>query len=200
MQTEIIIPQTTLTTQRGVAIWLFGLSGSGKTTIANLLAEKLRQQQIVCYTLDGDQLRHSLHKDLGFSPEDRAANIKRAASLAKEFTDKNVVVICSFITPLAAHRMLARQIIGDRYFEVFVDAPLWICEERDVKGLYKKARNNEILQFTGISAPFEPSDNSWLHVHTDVETENESADKVLDALRYFSEYSENSMTEIKPGL
>ncbi len=178
----VAVPDTPLTTQRGAVIWLFGLSGSGKSTIAAQLAGKLRAQHFENYVLDGDLLRLTVNSDLGFSPDDRSENIRRAAVMAQELAERNMVVICSFITPLNEHRLVARRIVKDRYYEVFVDCPLWLCEQRDVKGLYRKARNREIDNFTGISATFEPSVDSWLHLHTDVETESESVALVMNAI------------------
>ncbi len=178
---DIEIPVTTITGQKGAAIWLFGLSGSGKSTIANQLLKELAQLSITCRILDGDLLRLTINKDLGFSIADRAENIRRAATIAQMLTDKNFVVICSFITPLEEHRHIAKNILGDKYHEVFVDCPLHICEQRDVKGLYKKARNEEIKNFTGINSAFELPQNPWLHLHTDVESEKESVSLLLKA-------------------
>ncbi|WP_051584744.1 adenylyl-sulfate kinase [Pedobacter jeongneungensis] len=165
--------------QKGIVIWLFGLSGSGKTTISSLLKEKLAEQGFFTVTLDGDVLRTGINKDLGFSESDRAENIRRAAEIAKVMLKNNMITICSFITPLEEHRALAAEIIGERYFEVFLDCPLAICQERDVKGLYKNAGLNLIQNFTGISAKFEPAINANLIIKTHIESPTQSRDRVF---------------------
>lgn len=165
--------------QKGIAIWLMGLSGSGKTTIAQLLEHRLRQEQYFALTLDGDVLRNTLNKDLSFSTKDRAENIRRAAEIAKLLVQKNVITICSFITPLQQHRDIASAILDDLYFEVYVECPLQVCEARDVKGLYKKARNNEISDFTGIGSGFEAPQYPWLTLHTGNQTVEQSVDTLL---------------------
>ncbi len=164
--------------QNGMAIWLTGLSGSGKSTIALLLEKKLTEENYFVVVLDGDELRKTLNKDLGYSEADRTENIRRAAEITNLLVQKNIVVICSFITPLQKLRALAASITGEAYYEVFVDCPLQVCEERDVKGLYKKARNNEISDFTGIGAVFEPAVHAQLTIHTDNETAYLSMEKV----------------------
>ncbi|MCO5236913.1 MAG: adenylyl-sulfate kinase [Chitinophagaceae bacterium] len=164
--------------QKGVVVWLTGLSGSGKTTVAGLLNKRLAENHFLSVVLDGDELRKTLNKDLGFSEADRAENIRRAAELAKLLARKNIIVICSFITPLQKHRRLAAAITEDRFFEVFLDCPLSVCEQRDVKGLYRKARNNEIPDFTGIGSAFEPGVEARLILHTDVESATESMEKL----------------------
>ncbi len=165
--------------QKGMVIWMTGLSGSGKSTIARLLEKKLGEENYFSVVLDGDELRQTLNKDLGFSEADRSENIRRAAELAKLLVQKNIIVICSFITPLQKHRQLAAAITGDVYYEVFVDCPLQICEQRDVKGLYRKARNNEITDFTGIGSGFEPGVNANLTLHTNTESATESMEKLF---------------------
>lgn len=162
--------------QKGIVIWLTGLSGSGKSTIAKLLEQKLKADNYFSVVLDGDELRRTINKDLGFSEADRTENIRRAAELAKLLVQKNVITICSFITPMQRQRAMAQSIVGgEMYYEVFIDCPLTVCEERDVKGLYRKARNNEIKDFTGIGADFEPAYNSWLTLYTGNEIPEESA-------------------------
>lgn len=168
-----------LSRQKGTVVWLFGLSGSGKTTITQLLETYLREQHYFAVSLDGDALRNTLNKDLSFSAKDRAENIRRAAELAKILVQKNIITICSFITPLQEHRDIASAILGDSYFEVFVDCPLEVCEDRDVKGLYKKARKNEVKEFTGISSGFEKPGFPWLVIRTDQQTPGESARLLL---------------------
>lgn len=165
--------------QRGIVVWLFGLSGSGKTTISTLLKEKLEKEGFFAITLDGDVLREGINKDLGFSEADRAENIRRAAEIAKIMMMSNIITICSFITPLEQYRALAAQIIGEQYFEVFLDCPLAICKERDVKGLYKDADQNLISNFTGVSARFEPALNANLIIRTNTESPIQSRDKLF---------------------
>ncbi|ARS41270.1 adenylyl-sulfate kinase [Sphingobacteriaceae bacterium GW460-11-11-14-LB5] len=165
--------------QKGIVVWLFGLSGSGKTTISTLLKEKLEEEGFFAITLDGDVLREGINKDLGFSEADRAENIRRAAEIARLMMMNNVITICSFITPLEEHRALAAQIIGEQYFEVFLDCPLAVCKERDVKGLYKDADRNLISNFTGVSARFEPALNAHLIIKTNTESPVQSRDKLF---------------------
>ena len=141
---------------RGATVWLTGLSGSGKSTIAVDLEKRLCERSVRTYILDGDNIRHGLNKNLGFSPEDRTENIRRIGEVAKLFTDAGLVAITAFISPYRADRDQVRALMkpGD-FVEVFVDCPIEVCEQRDVKGLYKKARAGEIKEFTGISAPYE---------------------------------------------
>lgn len=163
--TDITWHQTTVTAQdreqllnqKGCVIWFTGLSGSGKSTLANAVAQLLHQRQHHTYVLDGDNVRHGLNKNLGFSPEDREENIRRIGEVAKLFVDAGTIVMTAFISPYRADRAQARALLpDDRFAEVFVACPLDVCEERDPKGLYKKARAGEIKEFTGISAPYEP--------------------------------------------
>ncbi len=142
--------------QRGCAVWMTGLSGSGKSTIAIALERRLHERGLYAVVLDGDNVRTGINSNLGFSDADRTENIRRIAEAAKLFVQNGAVVICCFVSPTQAVRELARAIIGNRDFiEVFVDTPLEECERRDVKGLYAKARAGEVKDFTGISAPFE---------------------------------------------
>lgn len=146
--------------QKALTIWMSGLSGSGKSTIANNLELSLNSMNYHTYILDGDNTRLGLNKDLGFSEEDRIENIRRVAEVCKLMNDAGLIVICSFISPFKKNRDQAREIIGeDKFIEVFVDTDLEICEKRDSKGLYKKARLGEIKEFTGISSPFEIPEN-----------------------------------------
>jgi len=160
---------------RGCTIWMTGLSGSGKSTLAVALEKKLWERGVRAFVLDGDNIRHGLNKDLGFSPEDRNENIRRIGEVAKLFTDAGVINITAFISPYRADRDRARAIMnkGD-FIEVFVDCPTEVCERRDPKGLYKKARAGEIPEFTGISAPYETPINPEIVLHTDRESEDES--------------------------
>lgn len=142
--------------QRGATIWFTGLSGSGKSTIAIALEERLSREGILCRILDGDNIRTGINRGLGFSEEDRRENIRRIAEVCKLFTDTGIVTLAAFVSPTNELRELAREIIGDEDFiEVYVSTPLEECERRDVKGLYAKARRGEIKDFTGITSPFE---------------------------------------------
>ena len=146
--------------QKALTIWMSGLSGSGKSTIANNLEFTLHSMSYHTYILDGDNTRLGLNKNLGFSEEDRVENIRRVAEVCKLMNDAGLIVICSFISPFKINRDHARDIIGeDKFVEVFIDTDLEICENRDTKGLYKKARLGEIKEFTGISSPFEIPEN-----------------------------------------
>lgn len=154
--------------QNSPVIWLTGLSGSGKSTIANELAIKLQQEGKLAYILDGDNVRMGLNKDLGFSDDDRKENIRRIAEVAKLLSDAGVIVITAFISPFREERENAKEIIGKNNFtEVYVEAPLMVCEDRDPKGLYKKARNGEIPMFTGIDSPYEEPLNADLIISTE---------------------------------
>ena len=156
-----------LLNQKGCVIWFTGLSGSGKSTLANAVEYVLHQQRHHTYVLDGDNVRHGLNKNLGFSPEDREENIRRIGEVAKLFADAGSIVMTAFISPYRADRDQARALIAEgRFVEVFVDCPLEVCEERDTKGLYKKARAGEIKEFTGISAPYESPLNPEVTVNS----------------------------------
>ncbi len=167
---------------RGVTVWFTGLSGAGKTTISRAVAEKLRSLDCKLEILDGDIVRENLTKGLGFSKEDREENIRRIGFVAHLLTRNGVIVLVSAISPYRSMREEAKQRIGD-FVEVFVNAPLNVCEERDVKGLYKKARAGEIKQFTGISDPYEPPAEPTIECRTDLESEEESVAKVLNTLK-----------------
>ena len=172
-----------LLNQKGCVIWFTGLSGSGKSTLANAVEQILHQQQHHTYVLDGDNVRHGLNKNLGFSPADREENIRRIGEVAKLFTDAGTIVMTAFISPYRVDRDQARTLIAaNRFVEVFVDCPLEVCEERDTKGLYKKARAGEIKEFTGISAPYEPPLNPEVTVNTDILSIEECAQAVVETL------------------
>ncbi len=172
-----------LLNQKGCVIWFTGLSGSGKSTLANAVEQILHQQQHHTYVLDGDNVRHGLNKNLGFSPADREENIRRIGEVAKLFTDAGTIVMTAFISPYRVDRDQARALIAaNRFVEVFVDCPLEVCEERDTKGLYKKARAGEIKEFTGISAPYEPPLNPEVTVNTDILSIEECAQAVVETL------------------
>lgn len=168
---------------KGCTIWMTGLSGSGKSTLAVALEKKLWDRGIRSYVLDGDNIRHGLNKDLGFSPKDRTENIRRIGEVAKLFTDAGVINVTAFISPYRADRDSVRALMaaGD-FIEVHVDCPVEVCERRDVKGLYKKARAGEIPEFTGISAPYEEPLNPELTVNTDRHSEEECLNQLLQHL------------------
>ncbi len=169
--------------QRSAVVWLTGLSGSGKSTIAQALETKLHEAGFFTKLLDGDNIRVGLNKNLGFSEEDRQENIRRIAEAAKLFLDGGVITLCSFVSPTIQIRELARQIIGpEDFLEVYVNAPLEVCEARDVKGLYKKARAGQIPQFTGIDSPFEAPEAPFLELHTDQEELLQCVERLWDAL------------------
>lgn len=166
---------------RGVTVWFTGLSGAGKTTITRAIAEELRAKECQLEILDGDIVRENLTKGLGFSKEDRDINIRRIGFVANLLTRNGVIVLVSAISPYRAVREEVRQTVGD-FVEVFVNAPLGTCEERDVKGLYKRARAGEIKQFTGIDDPYEPPLNPEVECRTDLEELSESVAKVMSKL------------------
>jgi len=170
--------------QRGVCLWFTGLSGSGKSTIANEAQNLLFERGHLTYVLDGDNVRHGLNKDLGFSPEDRTENIRRIGEVSKLFVDAGVIVMTAFISPYHEDRERARQLMPDgEFIEVYVECSLEVCEERDVKGLYKKARAGQITDFTGISAPYEAPEDPELVVNTARQTDVRiNAQKVVDYL------------------
>ncbi|MFL7793177.1 MAG: adenylyl-sulfate kinase [Anaerolineae bacterium] len=164
--------------QKGVTIWLTGLSGAGKTSIAVPLTEELQKRGVKVERLDGDVVRKSLTRDLGFSKEDRDKNIERVTFVAKLLTRNDVIVPCAFISPYRAERARAREEIGE-FIEVYVECPLEVCAERDVKGMYAKAFAGEIPHFTGVSDPYEPPENPDIVCHTANETVEESVTKVI---------------------
>ncbi|HNV30342.1 MAG TPA: adenylyl-sulfate kinase [Cyclobacteriaceae bacterium] len=164
-------------------IWFTGLSGAGKTTLATEIKNQLELRGVRVYLLDGDQLRSGLNADLGFSQEDRTENIRRAAEIAKLLCDEGYYVLATFISPFEKDRSMARRIVGSgRYREVFVQCPLVICEQRDVKGLYKKARSGAISQFTGIDSPYEEPRFSDIIIHTDEQSVAEAVNLIFKKL------------------
>jgi len=170
--------------QQPVVLWFTGLSGSGKSTIANEVERQLFALGHHSYLLDGDNVRHGLNRDLGFTDADRVENIRRVAEVARLMMDAGLIVLTAFISPFRAERIAARQTIGDdRFLEVFVDTPLAVAEQRDTKGLYKKARAGELKNFTGIDSPYEPPENPALVVTTDDKTPVETAAEVVRLLR-----------------
>ena len=175
--------------QHGFTIWLTGLSGSGKSTVATALEQHLLHRALAAYRLDGDNLRFGLNRDLGFSAADRDENLRRVAEVARLFADAAAVAVTSFISPTRADRALARKIHaearGDEegeglgFVEVWVDCPIAVAEERDPKGLYKKARSGEIKEFTGVSAPYEEPESPDVHVRTDKESVEQAVAKIV---------------------
>ena len=168
---------------RGAVVWFTGLSGSGKSTLAHTVEERLHQMGCRTFVFDGDNVRHGLCSDLGFSIEDRAENIRRIAEMCRLFLEAGVIALTAFISPFAKDRRLVRKLIGDEDFnEVYCECPLEICESRDVKGLYKKARAGEIKEFTGISSPYEPPEDPELIVQTGSTPLDTSVDQVVELL------------------
>ncbi len=166
--------------QSSLVIWMVGLSGSGKSTLARALENSLYQKGVITQLLDGDNLRTGINNNLGFSVEDRIENIRRAAEVSKLFANCGIVTICSLISPTEEVREMARSIVGaEKYYEVFVSCPISVCEQRDVKGLYAKARRGEIKDFTGIDSPFEEPARPNLIVETDKNDLNTCHTKLL---------------------
>lgn len=169
--------------QRGVVLWFTGLSGSGKSSVANEVAYKLHSMGHITYVLDGDNIRHGLNKDLGFSPEDRDENIRRISEVACLFADAGVIAITAFISPYRKLRNFCRELAGQgRFLEIYTKACLETCEKRDPKGLYKKAKAGVIKDFTGVNAPYEEPEDPELIIDTDKYNVEESAEIVLKKL------------------
>ena len=178
----------------GLVVWLTGLSGSGKSSIATELERELFNLGKQSYVLDGDNIRHGLCSDLAFTPQDRRENIRRVGEVAKLFADAGIICITAFISPYRSDRDIVRNMVLDqRFVEVFVDAPLEVCEQRDPKGLYAKARSNEIKEFTGISAPYETPEKPELHLRTDQISVSEAVAEILDYLHVKAEETEISI-------
>lgn len=169
--------------QRGATLWFTGLSGAGKSTLAVATEEALYEQGYLTYILDGDNIRSGINANLGFSPEDRTENIRRIAEIAKLFRDTGVINLSAFISPYREDRALARHLADGDFIEVYVDAPLDTCEERDPKGLYQKARAGEIREFTGVSAPYEAPEQPEIHVRTDSQSVEECVEQILHYLK-----------------
>jgi len=171
-----------LLNQRSIVIWLVGLSGSGKSTLARGLENALHKTGYLTQVLDGDNLRSGINNNLSFTEEDRVENIRRAAEVSKLFANCGIITICSLISPTQEIRKMARKIIGDKYFEVFVNCPIEVCESRDTKGLYKRARNGEIKNFTGIDSEYQPPEAPELVLRTERDSPEECVRQILDLL------------------
>jgi len=169
---------------KSVVLWFTGLSGSGKSTLAHAVEEKLYQMGCRVFVLDGDNVRHGLSGDLGFSDADRKENLRRVGEVSKLFIEAGIIVLTAFISPFGDDRRKVRSMMphGD-FIEIYADCPIEVCESRDIKGLYQKARDGEISQFTGINSPYEPPNAQELTVNTSQETLEESVIKVLNLLR-----------------
>lgn len=166
--------------QKGIMLWFTGLSGSGKSTVAIALERELQKRGLLCRILDGDNIRSGINKGLGFTAEDRRENIRRIAEVAKLFVDTGIITIAAFISPSNELRRMASDIIGAEDFkEVYISTPLEVCEARDVKGLYAKARRGEIKNFTGISAPFEAPEHPALSIDTSKMSLEDSVKQIL---------------------
>lgn len=177
------LDRETLLGQRGIMVWFTGLSGSGKSTIALGVERELYKRGILCRVLDGDNIRSGINRNLGFTAEERVENIRRIAEIGKLFVETGIVTLAAFISPTAQSRRMASEIIGTEDFrEVYVSTPLTVCEQRDVKGLYARARRGEIADFTGISAPFEAPEHPDLRLDTSILTLEESVNKVLELI------------------
>ncbi len=169
--------------QKACVLWLTGLSGAGKSTIANLVEKRLLSLGRHTYLLDGDNVRHGLNKDLGFTAQDRVENIRRVAEVSKLMVDAGLIVLVSFISPFRAERRMARELLGPgEFLEVFIDTPLAEAERRDVKGLYRKARRGELKNFTGVDSPYEPPENPEIHIDTTALTPGQAADHIVARL------------------
>ena len=169
---------------RGAILWFTGLSGAGKSTLAHAVEESLHQQGCQTFVLDGDNVRHGLCGDLGFSPEDRTENIRRVGEMSKLFMEAGIIVLTAFISPFRADREHVRDMVGDGDFiEIYCSSSIEVCEQRDVKGLYKKARMGKISDFTGISSPYETPLNPDLSLKTGEESLDACAKQILELLR-----------------
>lgn len=173
-----------LLNQKGVILWFTGLSGSGKSTLARRVEQKLIKLGHLSYVLDGDNVRHGLNKNLGFSPEDRQENIRRVGEVARLFADAGILTMAAFISPYQDDRDAVRELVGDgEFIEIHVKVPLKVAEKRDPKGLYEKARSGEIDNFTGIDAPYEDPENPEITIDTAEMELDESAEKIINYLQ-----------------
>ncbi|WP_047152362.1 adenylyl-sulfate kinase [Aneurinibacillus tyrosinisolvens] len=168
---------------KGAVIWFTGLSGSGKSTIANAVEQRMHERGLRTYLLDGDNIRHGINRDLGFSPEDRKENIRRIGEVSKLFVDAGLIVLTAFISPYKEDRQIARELVDEGEFvEAYVKCSLEQCEVRDPKGLYKKAKAGEIPEFTGISSPYEEPEAPELIIESDKQSVEQSVDQLIDYL------------------
>lgn len=175
-----------LLNQKPCILWFTGLSASGKSTLANAVELELFKRGRKTYLLDGDNIRHGLNKDLGFTESDRIENIRRIGEVSKLFVDSGLIVLTAFISPFKSDRQIARSLVKyDEFIEVFVDTPLEVCEQRDPKGLYKKARDGAIKNFTGIDSPYEKPESPEIHIKTNEKSIEECVDFVLHHLIKF---------------
>jgi adenylylsulfate kinase len=169
--------------QKSVVVWFTGLSGAGKSTLSIELEKQLFARGKICQLLDGDNIRTGINNNLGFTEEDRLENIRRIAEVSKLFKESGIIILAAFVSPTQEIRHMAMDIIGkDDFIEIFVNPPMEVCEERDVKGLYKKARSGEIKNFTGISSPFEPPQNPDLNLDTSKLSIDQSVEKILNVV------------------
>lgn len=192
MSKVIVIPQVhdinremraELNGHQPLVLWFTGLSGSGKSTVANAVEKVLFERKLRTYILDGDNVRGGLNKDLDFSQAGREENIRRIGEVSNLMVDAGLIVLTAFVSPFKADRQQVRTTVGEeRFVEIFVDCPLEVCEQRDVKGLYKKARAGEIPDFTGITSPFEAPETPNIHLHTDTQSLEESVSQVVEYL------------------
>ncbi len=167
---------------KGAVLWFTGLSGAGKSTLAHAVEERLHAMGCRTFVIDGDNVRHGLCSDLGFSDADRVENIRRVAEVAKLFVEAGVLTLTAFISPFRADRAQARRLLGEDFVEIYCDASLDVCESRDVKGLYKRARSGEIPDFTGVSSPYEPPEHPEIVAPTGTESLEACVDRVVDWL------------------
>ena len=169
--------------QKGTVIWFTGLSGSGKTTIAKELEKQLNQQNKLTYLLDGDNIRHGINQDLNFSEEDRKENLRRIKEIVNLFQDAGIITIATFISPYEKERQQTRKKLNNNYIEIYTKCSIETCEKRDVKGLYKKARQGQIKNFTGIDSPYEPPTNPEITIDTEKQTLEQSVQTIIDYLK-----------------
>ena len=173
----------TLLNQKPCILWFTGLSGSGKSTVANAVEAELFNRGVKTYLLDGDNVRHGLNKDLGFSEIDRIENIRRIGEVSKLFVDSGLLVLTAFISPFKSDRQIAKSLVKyDEFIEVYINTPLEVCESRDPKGLYEKARNGAIKNFTGIDSPYEAPEEPQIEIKTDELNIQKCCDKIIDYL------------------
>jgi len=183
---------------QSILLWFTGLSGAGKSTLAHALEERLYQMGSHTFVLDGDNVRQGLCGDLGFSNEDRIENIRRVSEVSKLFLEAGVIVLTAFISPFQADRRKARNLVGEDFVEIYCDCPLSVCEDRDVKGLYRRAKAGEIKYFTGISSPYEEPEQAELVIKTGEKSIDECVDQILEYLIERGVYERKSVVRSKP--